>query len=525
MDLRDYLEVVRKHWLSTVAIAAFGASAALVGSILTTPVYVSTTQLYVSVQSGSTTSDMLQGANFTRQQVSSYARLVTSPLVLAPVIDELALDTRVDTLAARVTAESPLNSSLINIGVKSESSAMSAATANAIADQFRAVVSELERPNDGGPSTVKLTVVRTAVAPEAPTEPKTTINVLLGGLVGAALGALIALLRNLLDTRVHDSSVASQIVDASVVGVIGFDSDAADSPLIVQSDPHSPRAEAFRRLRTNVQFLGAGGRRKSIVVASSLPGEGKSTTSINLAIALADAGVRVALVDADLRRPSVARYLGIEGSAGLTTVLIGRAKVGDVIQPWGNGLLDVLPSGQIPPNPSELLGSKQMAQVVACLEETHDLVLIDTPPLLPVTDAAVLAKLAGGALVVVGAGRVRRQQLSEAIAALNSVDAHVLGLVVNHEPRRTGSGYDYYRYAEMSGPQKSDARRHTGKRNQRGWGRRNSAPDTNRVAGIVPPGDVGTGHAGTAWPPTQPLGGVDAAGSSPSPAQHAQTTH
>ncbi len=138
------------------------------------------------------------------------------------------------------------------------------------------------------------------------------------------------------------------------------------------------------------------------MISSSIPGEGKSTIAINLAVSLADAGARVILVDADLRRPSIAEYLGIEGGVGLTTVLIGRAEVEDVVQPLGTTSLDLLPAGQIPPNPSELLGSTAMADLLERLSASYDMVLLDSPPLLPVTDAVVLSNLAGGALVVVG---------------------------------------------------------------------------------------------------------------------------
>lgn len=450
MELRDYLAIVRKRWLMIAALTAATVALALGLSVLSTPLYTAQTQIYVSVQGGTTTSDMLQGANFTRQQVTSYTGLVTSPLVLRPVIEDLALDLRVDQLASRTTSGSPANSSLINISVTDESPAVAAALANAVSDEFRRVVADLETPLDSGTSTVKLTMVREATAPGSPSTPNTKLNLALGLVGGLALGLAAAVLRQVLDTKIRDEASVAQVTRSSVVGVIVFDDEAASRPLIVQSDPHSPRAEAFRRLRTNVQFLDVGEAKKTFVVTSALPGEGKSTTTINLAIALAEAGSRVVLVDADLRRPSVAKYLGMEGSAGLTTVLIGRASAEDVVQPWGNGRLSVLPSGQIPPNPSELLGSSAMTALLSELAAAYDVVLLDTPPLLPVTDAAVLAKVTNGALVVVGAGKVHKQQFAEALGSLETVGARVLGVVVNREPRKQGGSYSYYRYGDSS---------------------------------------------------------------------------
>ena len=173
-------------------------------------------------------------------------------------------------------------------------------------------------------------------------------------------------------------------------------------------------------MRTNLQFIDVANRPKSIVISSSIPGEGKSTIAINLAVSLADTGARVILVDADLRQPSIAEYAGIEGRVGLTTVLIGRAEVEDVIQPFAATGLDLLPAGQIPPNPSELLGSMAMADLLERLSASYDMVLLDSPPLLPVTDAVVLSKLAGGALVVVGADRIHRPQLQQSLESLET---------------------------------------------------------------------------------------------------------
>src|SRR5690606_18138443 len=163
------------------------------------------------------------------------------------------------------------------------------------------------------------------------------------------------------------------------------------------------------------QFVEVDDNRRHVLVTSSLPGEGKSTTAINLAITLADAGTRVVLVDGDLRRPSVSRYLGLEGSVGLTTALIGRVPLEAAVQPWGDTNLFVLPSGEVPPNPSELLGSAQMERLVAKLDEMYDVVVIDSAPLLPVTDSAVLARLTGGTILVIRAGEVHNAQVQQAI--------------------------------------------------------------------------------------------------------------
>ena len=226
------------------------------------------------------------------------------------------------------------------------------------------------------------------------------------------LGIGFALLRQVLDSKVRSDQDVRALSDSPLLGTIGFDDAVARHPVVVADEPMSAPSEAIRRLRTNLQFIGAANESKCVVVTSSVAGEGKSTTVINLAVSLALAGSRVILVDADLRRPSVAEYTGLEGGAGLTTVLIGRADVEDVVQIWRDTTLHILPSGQVPPNPSELLGSTAMGQLLEKLGASYDVVLLDSPPLLPVTDATVLTKMAGGALIVVGADLIHRAQLA-----------------------------------------------------------------------------------------------------------------
>lgn len=449
MDLRDYFRTIVKRWRIVAACFLVGICLASVATLTATPVYQAEAQLFVSVQTGSDDASAAnQGNNFAQQRVTSYAAIVSSPLVLEPVIADLGLTDGAAGLSGRVTASVPLNTNLLNVVVTDTDPARAAQVANAVSSQFARVIADLEKPADTGRSLVKVTVVRQAGVPTAPIEPRAALNLALGGLLGLMLGVGLAVLRETLDTTVKSSDDIARIDTAegvSILGGIAHDSDAAKRPLIVQADPHSTRAEAFRQLRTNLQFVDIDNPPRSIVITSSLPGEGKSTTAANLALTLAQAGLRVALVEADLRRPKVSAYLGLENAVGLTSVLIGRARVSDLLQQWGHLPLNVLPSGPTAPNPSELLGSHHMRAVIEELETTHDVVLLDAPPLLPVTDAAVLSALAGGALVVVRVGRTRREQLGRAIDNLRAVDARVLGVVLNMTPSRNRAyGYENY---------------------------------------------------------------------------------
>jgi capsular exopolysaccharide synthesis family protein len=278
-------------------------------------------------------------------------------------------------------------------------------------------------------------------------------NLSVGLVLGLLLGIGIALVRHILDTKVRSEADIRSITESPVLGVVGYTNELAKHPVIVRDEPLSAPSEEVRRLRTNLQFIDVARQPKSIVITSSIPAEGKSTIALNLAVSLADAGARIILVDADLRRPAIAEYAGLEGAAGLTSVLIGRAEVADVVQPLRDRSLDILTSGPIPPNPSELLGSRAMAELLEELTANYDMVLLDSPPVLPVTDAAVVSKLAGGALVVVGTDRIHRPQLLDTLESLNTVGAHVFGLVVNKISRRDAGGYGYearYKYGSSA---------------------------------------------------------------------------
>lgn len=448
MELTDYIRIARKSWLLMLVLALLGLAGSAAYSLTRTPTFESTSTVFVSTQTGGSAAELQQGSNFTQARINTYIALVRTPVVLNPVIAELSLGTTSSELARSVSAAAPLNSTLISITVSDADPLVSADIANAVASSLSNAVPQLEPESADGSSPVLLSRVSDAQPNPAPASPNVPLNLSLGLLVGVVFGVGVALLRTVLDNKVRTPREAEQITSAPSLGAIAYDAKAKDRPLIVHADPLSPRAESFRALRTNLQFLDMGGP-ASFVVTSSVPSEGKSTTTINLAIALADAGKKVALLDTDLRKPKVAEYLGIEGGVGLTDVLIGRARVGDVMLPWGGRSMFVLPAGKIPPNPSELLGSKQMGTLLEVLERDFDVVLCDAPPLLPVTDAAILARTTSGAILVASAGKVTRHQLEGAVEALHTVGARVAGFVMSMVPTRgpdsyySGYGYGY----------------------------------------------------------------------------------
>jgi len=451
VELRDYLRVLRKYWVLIVALSLLGVALAATYSLIKTPEYSSSAKVFVSTQSSDNVQELAQGNTFTQQRVKTYADLVTTPIVLLPVIGSLQLNITSPQLAAQVTASAPLDTTLIEITVMSPDPVLAAEIANTTAESLTNVVSKIETPEDGASSPVKLTLVQEADVPNVPVSPNVPLNIALGLLVGLALGVGFAVLKETLDTRIRNERDVEGVTDIPLMGGIAWDPKAKQRPLIVQADPKSPRAESFRSLRTNLQFLDVTDQPRSYVITSSIQSEGKSTTAANLAIALADAGHKVVLIDADLRRPKLANYFDIEGAVGLSDVLIRRATLDDTMQPWGRGLLQILPAGAIPPNPSELLGSVVMQKLIRGLEQQFDYVLIDAPPLLPVTDGALLARHTGGALVVVAAGRTHKNQLKGAIESLAHVNASIAGLVMTMVPTKGPDAYGYARYGYGAG--------------------------------------------------------------------------
>ncbi|WP_444541729.1 polysaccharide biosynthesis tyrosine autokinase [Arthrobacter liuii] len=459
--MHEFFRILQRNWMLLVGGTLVGLIAGAGASVLTTPTYTSSTQLFVAIQNSGSVQELQQGNTFSQARVQSYVKTIASPMVLQPAIDELGLSETPEQLAARVTAGTDLNTVLINISVSDTSPSRAAAIARAIADSLVRAVEKLESPKAGGASPVGLSIIKPATAASSPSAPNTRLNIAAGLVVGLALGLGLSFLRTTLDNRIRGEEDFRRISPIPVLGGISFDQEASRRPLLTQAAAQSPRAESFRQLRTNLQFANVSGQARTVLVTSSLPGEGKSTTATNLAIALAQSGQSVCIVDADLRRPMVAEYLGLERSAGLTTALLGQADVDDLLQPWGDDSLYVLTSGVTPPNPSELLGSQAMKATLARLEGHFDTVVIDAPPLLPVTDAAVLAQYVGGVVLVVGSKKLRKNELEKAFKALELVDANLLGAVLNRLPAKGPDAYryDYYRTDAPKQKKKSSGRR------------------------------------------------------------------
>lgn len=444
LELKDYLRVLRKRW-RLISICA-GLAVAVAGALclVATPQYQSSTQFFVSTSAAnSDPNSVYTGSLFSEARVSSYADIINGPLLAQAAANHLK-GLSAATIQGEVTASAIANTVLLNVTVTDPSPQRARDIAAAIGVIFPPIATRIEA-SGGQTSPVKVSVVKPATFSDVPVSPKVVRDLILALLLGLLLGVGLAVVREVLDVSVKDPGEVQSDFGLPTLGIIAYDPEAPKRPLVVQSDPRSPRAEAFRQLRTNLQFLDIDHSPRSLVISSSIPEEGKTTTATNLAITLAQSGSRVVIVEGDLRRPRLATYLGLEAAVGLTSVLVGTVRLEDSIQKWGDSGLHVLASGPTPPNPSELLGSQGMADVIHQLEQRYDFVLIDAPPLLPVTDAAVIATAAGGAVLIVRHGRTKQKQLAHAIGALRAVDATVYGVVLTMVPTKGPDAY-YYGY-------------------------------------------------------------------------------
>jgi capsular exopolysaccharide synthesis family protein len=450
VELRDYLRILYANWVLILSTTIIGVIAAAALSYFATPTYEAQSKAYVSVRTDTQASgDLLQGSNFARQNMATFAELATTESVLTPVSEELELDRSNAELADQLNVTAPADSTLLEITVSDEDPELAAQIANEVGSQLKTLVEEeLESPQgDEDASPVQINTVQAATAPTDPVSPRIPVNILLGLLLGFAVGVGIAILRHVLDTRIRSLEDIEAVTDSPILGRIVDDPQASKKPLIVHLDPKHPRAEAIRTLRTNLQFLDVDEGPKTYVISSAAPGEGKSTTSVNLALALAESGLRVALVDCDLRRPRVDTYMGIEGAVGLTDVLIGRADLSDVLQRWGRSELYVLPAGQVPPNPSELLGSDAMQQTLDLLSKSMDVVIVDAPPVLMVTDAVVVGAKTQGVILVAAAGSTHQQSFESAVDSLETAHVPLRGVVATMLPTKGPGRYMYGTYA------------------------------------------------------------------------------
>ena len=493
MNLQDFIKLVRSRWVTVLVTMLVTVLAAILYTVTKTPLYQASTRLFVSTNASSV-SELYQGNRLSQDRVLSYTQLVTGETLAGRTIEKLNLDVSPKALSSRITATAKPDTVLIDVKVLDESPVRARDIANALSDEFVIMVRELETPRPGAEPDARVIVEQRASIPSRPSVPNPQRNVAAGLFGGLLMGIGLAIVRDRLDNTVKRRETLEEITEVGLAGSIPLAKECQKDPAVSFDKSNSLIAESFRKLRTNLQFLNVDHPPRVIVIASSTPNEGKTTTAINIALALAEAEYNVILVDGDMRRPSLAKYLDLLGSVGFSTVLSGQASLPEVIQNTKYPHLSVMTAGTAPPNPSELLGSLAAKKILNELRQRFDYVIIDSSPILAVTDGAILAANCDGALIMSRFGVTKREQLTHAVGTLRTVGATLLGSVFTMTPSRGHSSYYYsynYGYYGEEGTHSPAAKPIEASSN--GIDRRSNCLQENQN-GITHKGEIGSGQ-------------------------------
>jgi capsular exopolysaccharide synthesis family protein len=450
MTVDRAVRVLRERWRMVIFCVLLGLVGAGVASYFAPRQYSSDVTLYVALQGRAENADAAyQAGQLAAERVVSYAPLLTDQRITQPVIDRVGLAMTPAELADRITVTVEPETVVLSAAVRDATPDGAATIANALAAEFVGLVQELEQPIGPAPpppppgqaapepTRIGVQIIRPAAPQPTPVSPNLPFNLALGGALGLLIGVGAVLVREARDTSVRSAARLHELVPAPVLAELDYERQVPNRPLIVDEPYGSPRAEEFRKLRTNLQFLDGGHGHRVLVVTAARMGEGTSTVACNLAITLAEAGNRVLLVDANLRSPRVADYLGLDPFPGLGTVLTGRMVWPYARRRWNRGAFDVLPAGPGAHNPSQLLASYAMAELLREVRQHYDFVIVDTPAVLPVSDAAAVSARADGVVLVVQHRRTTEEQVAGAVEALDAVSARLVGTVLTMTRGRT----------------------------------------------------------------------------------------
>lgn len=465
MELSTYIRFFRSQWLAILITTVLGFGVSAGWAAIQEPVYTADATAILTTGVSKDLGSALVGDNYAKSRVKSYLKVAESRSVAEYAAETLKLTRTPELLVGDVQVSNPADTAVLAISANSSTPAGARDLAETWIAGIIQQVNKLE--NIGGPaidpdtgeasvSIVQLRSLDTAVLPTQPSSPNLKLAYAIGLLLGFIAGVSYAFMRRNLDRRIRSVESVEKEFNLPVIGTVPFDRNFSDSARLIGQHGEKSRgrkiddyavAEAMRELRSNLQYMDVDNPPRIIVITSSLPGDGKSTIAVNLAQTIAAGGQRVIVMDGDLRRPTIAKTFNLLEGVGLTDVLVGRAEIQDVLQPWGdNGNLFVMGSGAIPPNPSELLGSKAMSAIINDLA-TKAIVIIDAPPLIPVTDAAILTAISHGALVIATVGKTTIDALDKALGNIERVNGRALGIILNRVPRRgvgrVNYGYQY----------------------------------------------------------------------------------
>lgn len=464
IDLKEIIRLLLKKWWIIALSTAVGLlTAFLISSFVLTPMYTARVSLYVSNISVNTSSSVnINDITASQKMVNTCIAIIKSESLLNEVSRLDGTNYTKGQLLEMTSAMAVNNTELLEIKVTSPNPSDSFRIANTYLNVLPGIV---EKIVNGG----LVSPLDYAVMPEKPNSPNIPLNSAIGGLLGLMLSVLFIFLIKVIDARVEGEEDLKKHYDIPVLGGIPEFSfskygeeyrlhEETDKKVIIKRKTSSPKStiisqdtsfgikEAYAKVRTNLIFALAASESKRICISSSMSGEGKSTTIANIAISMANNGARVLLIDADFRKPGIYKLFSLPNNKGLSNVLGGFVALDEAVRKDVVTNLDVLTSGQIPPNPSELIGSKSMGKLLGQLDQCYDYIFVDTPPINIVTDTLALSKNVNNIMLVVSDEKTRHEQLQKCIAAIEFSQATISGIVINRSTEHS-SKYKYkYKY-------------------------------------------------------------------------------
>ncbi|NYE35799.1 capsular exopolysaccharide synthesis family protein [Nocardioides cavernae] len=450
MTFGDFVRLTRAYVWVLIGCTILGALLMVAKTTREPVLYSATSSGLVRVGQATTAGEEQGNSQLAEDKATLYAFLVSTTPVAEQVVEDLGLDVPPSAIAGRFSGSVDASVNALTVSATGTTPEEARDLANAVVGAVVVVAQQIETGEEN-PKEAPLTRIiplEPAELPGAPFTPNYRSAAMKGAIGGLGLAYAVLVARRLIDRRIRSAKAVEEATGAAVLGIIPKEDALDRAHRGVQGDL-GRAAEAFRQLRTNLRFVDVDNEPRRIVVTSALAGEGKSTVSANIARLMAQAGTPVLLIDADLRRPQIAATFEVDGAVGLTQALAGDVNVREVIIESTMANLSLLPAGRIPPNPSELLGSLRMKQFIDDL--SHDyFVILDAPPLLPVTDAGLLSAFCDGALLVQAAGKTQIEQSQHCRRILDQVGSRLLGVVLNKAPIKGaaaiayGGGYEGY---------------------------------------------------------------------------------
>lgn len=444
IDIRQLLRIARRRWWVIVLLMAIAGAAAYIGASRQENQFSANTKILVI--SGKPDS----GINFSSLQSSrslaeTYRQLIETGPVMERVVDTLDLPYSASELEEKISTSIVGQTQIVEVTATDHDAEQAALIANTVAEEFRTYITKQVDPRIGA----QVEVADPARVPTSPVAPKPklmlSLGLFLGALVGAGVVALLEFMDNTVKPDVDIAGMASAPVLATVLDLANLS--PGGSQVYTMAQPRSSASEAMRLLRTNLEFASASGEIACLSITSQTPGEGKSTVTANLGVVMAQSGLTVAIVDADLRHPTQHRIFGVENAAGVTTLLTNPEKSWEsVARKVALPGLFLIPSGPIPPNPSDLLNSDVFKRLLASIRNDVDIVLVDTPPVLMTSDPLIVSSVTDGIMLVCQSHKTRIEAFREAVNSIHQGNIRLVGIVLNRQKRRDAPSYygEYY---------------------------------------------------------------------------------